>query len=154
MNLKLVMDIKYTNDMKENDYKLVDEYYLKYKKDYLGYKIIAEVEEIKRRHNYSNYYYAIDHYSGIYGIDFGVNEVELTSKGKTITRHMGHFQYMMNCILKERIGMKYEDQPYDYCDRETCYARISIKVLAELKTPVEYKGENDKYYNWQYNKKK
>ncbi|MFA7082307.1 MAG: hypothetical protein WC135_06810 [Bacteroidales bacterium] len=140
--------------MKENEYKLVDEYYLKYKADKLGYKIIEEVEEIKRRCNLSNYYYAIDYYSGIYGIDFGVNQVELTSKGKVTIKYWGFLEYNGNCILKERIGMKYEDQPYDYCDRETCYARIAIRVLSELKTPVQYKGENDKYYNWQYNKNK
>jgi hypothetical protein len=137
--------------MQNDSYDFIDKCYLKYKKENKGYRIFDEIEIIRLRKQ--NYYVAIDDYSYIYGINFGAAPAELIKNGKSKELYRGYIQYGNNCIIKGLRGTEYYDQPYDFSDRETCYSRIVLKVLSDLKSPVEYCDEDERKKYWEYIKK-
>lgn len=137
--------------MQNDSYDFLDKSYLKYKKENKGYRIFDEIEKIKLR--YRNYYFAIDEYSNIYGINFGVSSAELIKGGKSKELSYGYIHYSSDCIIKGLRGTKYEDQPYDYCEWHTCHSRIVLKVLSDLKSPVEYCDEDERKQYLKYIKK-
>lgn len=137
--------------MQSDPYRFIDKCYLNYKNENKGYKIFDEIEIIRRQNK--NYYAAIDSYTYIYGISFGITPVEVIKNGKSEDLYRGYIQYGSNCIIKELRGTEYKDQPFDYSDRETCYSRIILKVLSELKSAVEYCDEEEKKKYWKYTDK-
>lgn len=128
--------------MQRDLYGFIDKVYLKYKNDNKGYRIFDEIDKIKLRKQ--NYYVAIDNYSHEYGIDFGVSVVCDDKTNEPTGLYCGYIQYKSNCIIKELRKTEYYDQPFDFSDRKTCYSRIVVKVLSELKSAVEYCDESER----------